>query len=368
MKFWEFPLSCNSVASYYCSSINKTLQALPATSFDYSLMLPSYCHWDYEASQLVQDTYTDEQAQEVAKLSRYCGQAVNMSYSPDGSGAYTSDQLTAMKQFGYSSNAEYVTKGSYWGWGPDIYTTSEWEAMMKTELNAGRPILYAANDPSAGGHAFICDGYNDEGLFHFNFGWYGTCDGWYVSTALNMTHRDGEELRFNSGHEMLTGITPPAYCDLSVEALNANDNLMVLGESLQTQAMNVNLRTSYRIIRLVFALTDEEGNVVTRANAVNVNRIGFVQGCNIGGTLTLPEDLQPGSYNLSLYYYLNTPSQLVPIECEAGQLVVVGQVAKYNAPFTVSDVTALITALLNGSYPDLTVTDVTMLIDYILKH
>jgi DNA polymerase I-like protein with 3'-5' exonuclease and polymerase domains len=106
-------------------------------------MLPSYCHWDYEYSQLVQDLYTDEQAQEVAKLSRYCGQAVEMGYSPEGSGAYTSDQLAAMKQFGYSSNAQYVTKSGWWS---SNYTTSEWEAMMKAELNAGRPILYAAND------------------------------------------------------------------------------------------------------------------------------------------------------------------------------------------------------------------------------
>ena len=82
--------------------------------------------------------------------------------------------------------------------------------MIKTELDASRPILYSASDTNgAGGHAFICDGYNTDGKFHFNFGWYGTCDGWYVSTALNMTHRDGDYLKFNSGHEMLIGIEPP---------------------------------------------------------------------------------------------------------------------------------------------------------------
>ena len=82
--------------------------------------------------------------------------------------------------------------------------------MMKTELDAGRPILYAGNDSGGGaGHAFICDGYNSEGKFHYNFGWYGTCDGWYVSTALNMVHRSGEECHFNSGQEMVIGIEPP---------------------------------------------------------------------------------------------------------------------------------------------------------------
>ena len=205
MKYWQYPESCDGVDSYYCSDIGRTLQALPATTFDYSLMLNSYCHWDYGNSTLVQDTYTDAQAQEVAKLSRYCGQAVEMGYSPEGSGAYTYQQLAAMKEFGYRSTAQEVSKGGWYGG----YSTTEWEQMIVDELIAGRPILYAANDPSAGGHAFICDGYSTDGKFHFNFGWYGTCDGWYVSTALNMTHRDGDYLQFNSGHEMLIGMEPP---------------------------------------------------------------------------------------------------------------------------------------------------------------
>ena len=109
-----------------------------------------------------------------------------MDYDPEGSGAYTFDQLTAMKNFGYRSSAQHVQRSSS--------QSSQWEARMRTELDAGRPILYSADDPNAGGHAY---------------GWYGTCDGWYASTALNMTHRDGDYLRFNSGHEMLIGIQPP---------------------------------------------------------------------------------------------------------------------------------------------------------------
>ena len=212
MYYWKYPTECSSLSGYgggWWGGV--TVPALPATTFDYNKMLLSYCHWDWDNSQLIQDTYTDEQAQEVAKLSRYCGQAVEMDYSPEGSGAYTWSQYDAMiNTFGYRSTAEDVSKdGSWWSSGGSSYTTAQWEAMIKEELNAGRPILYSASDPSAGGHAFICDGYNSEGKFHFNYGWYGTCDGWYVSTALNMTHRDGDYLQFNSGHEMLIGIQPP---------------------------------------------------------------------------------------------------------------------------------------------------------------
>lgn len=233
MNYWQYPQSCNGVASFYCQNIGKTLKALPATTFDYSLLLDSYCHWDWDNSTLVQDTYTEAQAQEVAKLSRYCGQAVQMGYSPEGSGAYTDDQLEAMKNFGYRSTAEYVTRDWY---GYSYYTKAEWEAMIKEELDAGRPILYAANDPDAGGHAFICDGYDGNGKFHFNMGWYGTCDGWYASTALNMTHRDGDALRFNSGHEMLLGVEPPEGwvrpTHLATGDLNGDGNVDVIDAGL----------------------------------------------------------------------------------------------------------------------------------------
>lgn len=208
MYYWKFPEGSDAIDGYtiggggwWSWEPTLTVDALPATTFDYSLMLKSYCHWDWNTSTLIQDTYTDAQAQEVAKLGRYCGQAVEMDYDPEGSGAYTSNQLAAMKRFGYRSSAQYVQRGS---------SNAQWEAKMKTELDAGRPILYSANDNNGGGgHAFICDGYNSEGMFHFNMGWYGTCDGWYVSTALNMVHRSGENLKFNSDHQMLIGVEPP---------------------------------------------------------------------------------------------------------------------------------------------------------------
>ena len=368
MNYWQYPTSLKSISRYYCYDIGGYVTALPATSVDYSLMLDSYCHWDWDNSVLVQDTYTDAQAQEVAKLGRYCGQAVRMGYSPEGSGAYTDDQLSAMKNFGYSNAALYTKSGWSWGSGNANYTTEQWENMIRTELDAGRPILYSANDPSAGGHAFICDGYNSEGKFHFNYGWYGTCDGWYVSTALNMIHRDGDQLRFNSGHEMITGLVPPSYCRITVASLDANNDLLVLGEDmLNAQALDVNFSTSYSYINLVFSLTDEQGNRVADGNAVNINPNSFTQGSNVAGSLNLPSTLETGIYNLSLYYYYNNANQLTAVAGNAsGQLEVVGHLAKYNAPFDISDVTVLIDEILTGAHPTLDISDITVLIDYLL--
>ena len=358
MYYWKFPTSSDAISGYgggWWGGI--TVPDLPATTFDYSLMLPSYCHWDWDNSELIQDTYTTEQAQEVAKLSRYCGQAVEMDYSPEGSGAYTWNQLAAMKNFGYSNNAQLKSKSG---------NTTEWESMIRTELEAGRPILYSASDPSAGGHAFICDGYNSSNYYHFNYGWYGTCDGWYLTTALNMIHRDGEELHFNSSHQMLTGVEPPSYCLLDVEAVDANSELLVLGENLRATAQNVTVRTTYRNAKLLFNLADENGNDVVNGNAVTLNPSTFVQGSNVNGTITLPTTLATGRYNVNLYYYISNASELNALGTAPGQLQVVGNLAKYNEPFTIADVTNVVDYLLAGTKPGLSINDVTTLIDYLL--
>ena len=61
------------------------------------------------------------------------------------------------------------------------YTSREWVSMLKAELNA-RPLLYSGRNPRGGGHQFLFDGYGkygEEDVFHVNFGWGGSCNGYY---------------------------------------------------------------------------------------------------------------------------------------------------------------------------------------------
>jgi hypothetical protein len=51
--------------------------------------------------------------------------------------------------------------------------------MLKTQIDAGRPVYYSGRDIDDGGHAFVCSGYTDTDLFHFNFGWSGSNNGYY---------------------------------------------------------------------------------------------------------------------------------------------------------------------------------------------
>ena len=60
----------------------------------------------------------------------------------------------------------------------------EYESLLRNELDNGRPCFIdgvSGNGSSA--HDFICDGYDEKGYFHYNFGWGSGSNGYFLSTA-----------------------------------------------------------------------------------------------------------------------------------------------------------------------------------------
>ncbi len=112
----------------------------------------------------------------VATLLYHCGVSVEMDYGPDGSGANVSyyAKNALINYFKYDSSLYYAAKADY--------AASAWIDMLKTELNAARPIIYVGR--GTGGHAFVCDGYKDADYFHFNWGWGGYLDGFFYLNDL----------------------------------------------------------------------------------------------------------------------------------------------------------------------------------------
>lgn len=144
---------------------------------------------------------------EVAKLIFDCATSVDMSYAPDGSGAYSENVPDALSTyFQYSPQANYSSK-----WGTN---NSQWRNYLKTDLNANRPVYYSGYS-SEGGHAFVCDGYNSDNHFHFNFGWGGSSNGFY---ALNNSDTYSNAVGgYSSGQSCIRNIYPdnddfPFYC------------------------------------------------------------------------------------------------------------------------------------------------------------
>ena len=128
----------------------------------------------------------------VSRLMYDCGISVNMMYSFHYGGSYDFFIAPALVDyFNYSGDARWISRKDY---------EKQWDSMMMAELDALRPIL-----TSGGNHAFICDGYDSQRYFHYNIGWGGDCDGYYLSNAINLENRN---LSLSDGQDAVIGIHP----------------------------------------------------------------------------------------------------------------------------------------------------------------
>lgn len=164
MYYYKWPeTTVGPLAAYTTSSQSISVHELPATTFKWDKMKDTYRYGE-----------EGEASDAVAELMRYCGQAVTMDYTAFISGSAL--KASSMNCFGFSQTARDVHRSNY--------TTKDWEEIIYHELSEKRPVAYGGFT-SGTGHQFIIDGYDENGLFHVNWGWGGMDDGYYVLSVLN---------------------------------------------------------------------------------------------------------------------------------------------------------------------------------------
>lgn len=166
MNYFKYPQRGEGVISYSWNGKSLRLN-LGLKEIKWDLMLDNY----------VKGQYTDEQADAVAYLMKACGYSVQMNYGEYQSGALSYRLINALvNNFGYDPGVTYEDR--------NLYSSTEWASIIYNNLKNVGPIIY---DGTAidGGHSFICDGYDGNGYFHFNWGWGGMSDGYYALDVLN---------------------------------------------------------------------------------------------------------------------------------------------------------------------------------------
>ncbi len=154
------------------------------------------------------DTYsgdeTDEQKKAVANLMVLVGQAFKMGYGPS-SGAVTSRGPEILRDyFGYDDSIYYLSSNDC--------GIQEWFDIIYNRLAEGHPVLFRGSS-TGGGHAFVVDGFDGEGLFHVNWGWGGGSDGFFRLTVLNPGDNSGLGASsspdgYNMGQGAILGVKP----------------------------------------------------------------------------------------------------------------------------------------------------------------
>jgi len=168
MHYWKWPKRpYMTIPAYVSETLKFDMPALPPVDFNWDVMQVTH----------LTDDLNSASAQAVAQLSLYCAQAVKMDYQNSSSSASAMDiPMSMFMYFDYSAAAKYIQRR--------FYTTQQWEQLVLDELLAKRPVIYRGRKVS-GGHAFICDGYDGNGMFHFNWGWNGKSNGYFLLSVLN---------------------------------------------------------------------------------------------------------------------------------------------------------------------------------------
>ncbi|MDR0726234.1 MAG: C10 family peptidase, partial [Prevotellaceae bacterium] len=218
MRFHRYPTTRTKTIPGYTTQTKRITVPAIAGTFTYK--------WD-DMTDIYTSSSSKASQDAVAELIYHCGVGVQMDYglaSDNGSGASSSDVAPALKDyFGYDAGIAHHYR--------EYYTYSEWTNMLKTEIKAGRPVYYSGSNNDSG-HAFVCDGYDAGGLFHFNWGWSGSSDGYFEISALNpnSTGTGGSSKGYNQLQEIVTGIQPDkggeAIVQLYLSKFYANKTLL----------------------------------------------------------------------------------------------------------------------------------------------
>ena len=186
MNYWKYPTHGYGQHSYTHYQYGVLSANFGETEYDFDLMPSS-----------IGEMSPVENIDAIALFMYHCGIAVNMSYGTDGSGAMSEDVPEAiLKYFGYTNCSRMVYR--------DDHSLEEFQALLKNQFDMGWPVYYSGQDvDGSGGHAFVCDGYDDNDMFHFNWGWSGSGDGFYAIDELNVS-----SYAFNSDQAFIANYVP----------------------------------------------------------------------------------------------------------------------------------------------------------------
>ncbi len=166
---------------------------------------------------------------DIAEMLYHCGISVNMYYSPTGSASQTSYVESALISY-FKYNANLVVKSNY--------SNTNWENLLKNEIDYKRPMVYSGSDASSSsGHAWNCDGYQGS-EFHMNWGWDGYANGYFTLDNLSAGGSN-----FDSNFEAIIGIYPvsgyPEHCS-GTKNINGSSGSFNDGSGNEEYANNIN--------------------------------------------------------------------------------------------------------------------------------
>lgn len=194
MRFWNSPIQGTGSHTY-----------TPEDHPEYGPLTANFGETTYDWEHMpasISSSSPIEQIEAVAQLIYHVGVSVDMNYRPGSSGATTSRLCTVMPQyFYYTPQMQNIKR--------ENHTHESYMALIVEAIDMGWPMVHRGN-----GHAYVLDGYNAEGLVHFNWGWSGSQDGWFDIDGHN--YAEGESVIYNYVPDAVYSATSAAPTNLVV--------------------------------------------------------------------------------------------------------------------------------------------------------
>ena len=257
MRFWAYPAQGIGSHCYYHEDYGQICADFGNTTYD----------WD-NMPNVLNSSSSDAEKLATGTLCFHCGVTIDMGYGPDGSGGASGPIPGVMHEyFNYSEANVQRSRNDY--------ETEIWKAMVREQFDMGWPMYYGGCQ-DGGCHAFVCDGYDDYDMFHFNLGWGGSSDGWYLIDDAPYTHPADAMFNFvpawvyNQTPSMPSDFTavPTSDTDLKVHLNWINPTTTLDGTALDAIEQVVVLRDN----EVIATLTDVTPGAAMEIEDANVPR------------------------------------------------------------------------------------------------
>jgi hypothetical protein len=182
-----------------------------------------------------------------AALTYACGVAAKQVYSSSGSGTFGVNQaFDAYIRFGYS-DARLDGPSN-----PDL------NIQLAQNIMLALPAHLALVNPAwTVGHNVVVDGYNTDELFHFNFGWGGSANGWYTMPPTDIPY----DLTVIEGVVMDINLSSPP--------VGTNEKLQIPDETTMTycnETGTLQIRLPEKTNRATLTVFDQTGRIVMQTS------------------------------------------------------------------------------------------------------
>lgn len=318
LKVYNYPTQCSGKISYGWNGTT--------LSEDFSNYKPD---WGNMLAKYNGEKDPEVNRKAVADLMKACGYACKTNFTTTSSGASGAEVAKGfIDVFGYDLTT--VMLNQVW------FTMDEWIKMVYDEVAGGHPVHYSGYTRAGGGHGFVIDGYKGDGLFHVNWGWTGTSDGYFLLSALDPKEQGigGSTAGYSLNMSAIFGVRPgqkTSINDVPVHLWMEGGFKAVQSSTIRGGMVNFAISgTNGRAINrcpvtfngigsaLKFVSTTDGKEYYAHCDGSYVSNVAPLYGLQFA-PIIIPTDLPEGTYDCYPAVWYKAPDKIYPIHYPAAE-------------------------------------------------